>query len=89
MLGINWFTAFVLYVIVWWTVLFAVLPFGTRPVADADQATGWRGTPERPRMGQKILWTTGIALLIWAAVLGIQLSGIISFRTGWLAMPDF
>ena len=89
MFGINWFTAFVLFVIVWWTVLFAVLPFGTRPVADADQATGWRGAPERPRMGRKILWTTGIAIVVWAAVLAIQASGWISFRTGWLAMPDF
>lgn len=89
MLGINWFTAFVLYVIVWWTVLFAVLPFGTRPVADADQATGWRGAPERPRMGRKILWTTGISFVVWGTVLAIQASGWISFRTGWLAMPDF
>jgi predicted secreted protein len=89
MLGINWFTAFVLFVIVWWTVLFAVLPFGTRPVAEADQATGWRGAPERPRMGRKVLWTTGIAFVVWAAVLAIQASGWISFRTGWLSMPDF
>eukprot|EP01037_Dinobryon_pediforme_P002707 gene2707-2746_t len=89
LLGINWFTAFVLFVIVWWTVLFAVLPIGTKPVADADQATGWRGTPEQPRMGRKFLLTTIIAILVWAAVLGIQASGIISFRTGSLAMPDF
>ena len=89
MLGVNWFTAVVLYVIVWWTVLFAVLPFGTRPIADADQATGWRGAPERPRMGRKILWTTGIAFVVWGMVLAIQASGWISFRTGWLAMPDF
>jgi predicted secreted protein len=89
MLGINWFTAVVLYVIVWWTVLFAVLPFGTKPVADADEATGWRGAPERPRMGRKILWTTGIAFVVWGTVLAIQASGWISFRTGWLAMPDF
>ncbi len=89
MLGLNWFTAFVLYVIVWWTVLFAVLPIGTHPVADADQATGWRGAPAKPRIGRKVIWTTAIAFVIWAAVLGIQASGWISFRTGWLSMPDF
>ena len=32
----NWFTGIVLYVLIWWTVLFAVLPLGTQPVADAD-----------------------------------------------------
>ena len=46
----NWFTGVVLYVLIWWTALFAVLPFGTRPVADPDGATGWRGAPERPYM---------------------------------------
>jgi predicted secreted protein len=88
MLGINWFTAFVLYVIVWWTVLFAVLPFGTKPVADPDSATGWRGAPEQPRMGRKILWTTLIAAILWVAILTIQESGWLSFRGGWLALPD-
>ena len=47
----NWFTGVVLYVLIWWTALFAVLPFGTRPVADADPPTGWRGVPAQPRMG--------------------------------------
>ncbi len=89
MLGINWFTAFVLYVIVWWTVLFAVLPIGTRPVADPDQATGWRGAPAQPRIGRKVVWTTAIALVVWFAILAVQASGWLSFRTGWLSMPDF
>jgi predicted secreted protein len=88
MLGINWFTALVLYVLIWWVALFAVLPFGTKPVADADAATGWRGAPENPRMGRKILWTTLIATLIWVAFLVVQSTGWISFRNGWLALPE-
>jgi predicted secreted protein len=86
--NIDWFTAAVLWIIVWWTVLFAVLPIGTRPVADADPATGWRGAPERPRMGRKFLWTTLITTVIWVIFMAIQASGWISFRTGWLAMPN-
>lgn len=89
MLGLNLFTTFVLFVIVWWTVLFAVLPFGTKPVADADEVTGWRGAPERPRMGRKILLTTAIAIVLWAAILGIQAAGWFSFRDNWLLMPYF
>ncbi len=88
MLGINWFTAVVLYIIVWWTVLFAVLPFGTKPVAEPDQATGWRGAPAQPRIGRKILWTTLVATLVWAVIMGVQASGLISFRSGWLSLPD-
>ncbi len=86
--GINWFTAVVLYVLIWWTVLFAVLPFGTKPVADADSATGWRGAPENPRIGRKILWTTAISLVLWVAFLAIQSTGWISFRSGWLSLPE-
>jgi len=88
MLGINWFTAVVLYIIVWWTVLFAVLPFGTKPVAEPDEATGWRGAPAQPRIGRKILWTTLVATLVWAVIMGVQASGLVSFRSGWLSLPD-
>jgi predicted secreted protein len=85
----GWFTGVVLYVLIWWTVLFAVLPVGTRPVAEADQATGWRGAPEHPHLGRKVIATTLIAALIWAGcALVINDSNLLSFRHGWLAMPD-
>ena len=76
----NWFTAFVLYTIIWWTVLFVVLPFGTRPVAEADEATGWRGAPEQPQIGRKMLATTLIAALLWAGAMAIILSDWFTFR---------
>jgi predicted secreted protein len=85
---LSWFTALVLYVLIWWTVLFAVLPFGTRPVAEADQATGWRGAPERARMGRKVLITTVVTTLIWGICCLVIVSGWISFRNGWLALPE-
>jgi len=74
------FTAFVLFALIWWTVLFAVLPFGTRPVADADAATGWRGAPERPLMGRKVLATTVISAVIWVVAMLIIRSDWWSFR---------
>ncbi len=55
----DWFTGIVLYVLIWWTTLFAVLPFGTKPVADADPTTGWRGAPERAvHLPRKVIATT-------------------------------
>jgi len=77
---VTGFTAFVLFALIWWTVLFAVLPFGTRPVADADAATGWRGAPERPLMGRKVLATTAISVVIWAIAMLIIRSDWWSFR---------
>ncbi|HYZ62408.1 MAG TPA: DUF1467 family protein [Acetobacteraceae bacterium] len=76
----SWFTAFVVFVLVWWTVLFAVLPFGTKPEAEPDSVTGWRGAPERPLIGRKLLATTLISLVIWGAIMLVIRSDWISFR---------
>jgi predicted secreted protein len=84
----NWFTGFVLFVLIWWTALFAVLPLGTKPVAAPDSLTGWRGAPEHPRVGRKLLITTAISLVIWGACMGVIESDWISFRHGFLALPQ-
>ena len=76
----NWFTAFVLYTIIWWTVLFMVLPFGTRPVAEADEATGWRGAPEQPLIGRKMLATTVLAAVLWGLAMLVIRSDWFTFR---------
>lgn len=83
----NTFTAVVLYFLIWWTVLFAVLPFGTRPVAEADALTGWRGAPAQPRILRKAIITTLVASILWGLAYWLITSGWISFRTGWLALP--
>jgi predicted secreted protein len=74
------FTAFVVFVLVWWTVLFAVLPFGTRPEPEPDAITGWRGAPTRPLIGRKLIATTVISLLIWAGIMLVIRSSWLSFR---------
>ena len=81
-------TAIALYIVIWWIALFAVLPIGTRPVAEPDAVTGWRGVPERPRMGRKVVITTIVAAVIWLLIYAVITSGWVSFRTGWLALPD-
>jgi predicted secreted protein len=84
----NWFTAFVLYVLIWWTALFAVLPLGTKPVAEPDSITGWRGAPEKPRLLRKLLLTTLVTTIIWGITVGLIESDWLSFRHGILKMPD-
>ncbi len=84
----NWFTGAVLYVLIWWIVLFAVLPVGTQPVSEADEHTGWRGTPARPRLALKALVTTAIAVLIWLGAFALITSDWVSFRHGWLVLQD-
>lgn len=84
----NPVTGVAMYIMIWWIVLFAVLPFGTRPVADADAATGWRGAPEKPAMWRKVLITTLVAGVVWGLFYLIIRSDWLSFRHGWLAMPE-
>jgi predicted secreted protein len=85
---VNPVTGAAMYIVIWWVVLFAVLPFGTRPVAEADTDTGWRGAPERPHMWRKVLITTIVAAIVWGGLYLIVRSDWLSFRHGWLAMPD-
>ena len=84
----NWFTGVVLFVIIWWTALFAVLPIGTRPVAEADQKSGWRGAQEQPRMLRKIIVTTIVACVIWTGSYLLIRSDYISFRHGFFAESE-
>ena len=84
----HWFTAFVLFVMIWWTVLFAVLPFGTRPVESPDDRTGWRGAPERALIGRKMLATTAISAVLWAGMMVVIRSDLISFRPQTSLMGD-
>ncbi len=84
----NWFTAFVLFMLIWWTVLFAVLPFGVKPQAEPDEATGWRGAPARPMLGRKLIATTLISLVLWAGGVAVIHSHYLSIRAWALKMPD-
>ena len=83
----HWFTGVVLYVLIWWTALFAVLPIGTRPQEDADDHTGWRGAPRHPRLLMKVIVTTAVASVLWLGAWLLISSDYLSFRHGWLAAP--
>ena len=82
------FTGIVVYLLVWWTALFCVLPIGTRPDAEGDPAAGgWRGTPVAARLLPKVIGTTLLAGVIWLGIWWLVESEWLSFRSGILAMP--
>lgn len=85
----GWFLSIVVYAIIWWTALFAVLPIGIRPDAQGDpEAGGWRGAPVQPRILQKVIITTVVSTVIWLGVYWLVQSDWISFRDPWLSIPD-
>jgi predicted secreted protein len=76
---VSWFTGILVYVIIWWLVLFTVLPWGVRPPDDPEPGHAL-GAPERPMIGRKMLVTTAIAGGIFLAVYAVIESGLIDFR---------
>ena len=85
----GWVTGIVVYLLIWWTVLFATLPVGVRPDSEGEATPGgWRGAPRAPNLGRKAVWTTLISLALWGGLEAIVRSDHLSFRSGWLAMPN-
>jgi predicted secreted protein len=72
-------TAIAIYFVLWWVVLFAVLPFGVRSqVESGEEIAGTDpGAPSVPRMAKKLLWTTLVSAVIFGA-------GMAAFRAGYL-----
>ena len=66
--GMPWMLGLALYFIIWWTLLFAVLPFGVQSQQEMNQIVPGSepGAPARPRLGLKILVNTIVAGLLWA-----------------------
>ena len=61
-----------------------MLPFFSRPRAEPDPLTGWRGTPARVRFGRIVLANTLVAAVLWAASYWLIVDSPLSFRSGWL-----
>ena len=80
-------TGLAIYFVLWWLVLFAVLPFGTQPVAAPDSLTGWRGAPAKPQLGKKMIATSLIRAVLWGLLYLAITSEVLSFREGILALP--
>ena len=69
----------IVYLLLWWTVLFAVLPMRVRGVWEDDgkHAKGVeRGAPVHPELWFKIRRTSWIAAVIWVVVYFVVSSGV-------------
>lgn len=73
-----------IYFILWWTVLFAVLPWGVRSHREAG-VTGEGidpGAPVLPRLLIKALATTVVSTILFAV-------GYAIWRAGWIGIDSF
>lgn len=81
-MGIGTYIA--IYFIVWWTVIFAVLPWGVRSQAESGSVEEGTdpGSPVRPMLLRKAAVTTVIA----AVIVVLLYTGI---ESGWLTLDRF
>ena len=62
-----------LYFVIWWILLFAVLPFGVRSQAEiGDVVAGSEpGAPSIPALSQKAIWTTILSSVVFIAAVAL------------------
>ncbi len=75
-------TAFAVYFVMWWVVLFAVLPFGVRSQHEAGESPAGTdpGAPSVAGMGKKLLWTTVISAVIFSIAWWAYLEGYLGIE---------
>ncbi len=73
-------SALAIYFVVWWVVLFAVLPFGVR--SQHEEGGGVEGTdpgaPVAHGMMRKLIWTTIISAVLFGAGVWANRVGILN-----------
>ncbi|WP_245444243.1 DUF1467 family protein [Microvirga sp. KLBC 81] len=62
-----------LYFVIWWILLFAVLPFGVRSQAESGEVTAGTepGAPSAPGLQEKAIWTTLVASVVLVVVTAV------------------
>jgi predicted secreted protein len=64
-------TAFAIFFVLWWIVLFVTLPFGVRSQQEEGKTIPGSdpGAPIASRMGRKLIWTTVISIVVYAIMM--------------------
>jgi predicted secreted protein len=62
-----------LYFVIWWVLLFAVLPFGVRSQAETGEVVRGSepGAPALPALREKAIWTTFVAAAVLVVVAAV------------------
>jgi predicted secreted protein len=75
----DWFATSIVFAVVWWLILFMVLPFGAAPPDEVEPGMA-TSAPARPRLGIKLAVTTVLAALVTGLIMWALDSGLIALR---------
>ncbi len=72
-------TVIAIYFIIWWVVLFAVLPWGVHSQQESGEVVPGTdpGAPAVHRVWRKLIWTTVVAAMVFAMLTAIYKLGLI------------
>jgi predicted secreted protein len=79
----TWLSGLIVFVIIWWLVLFMVLPFGVRTAEESNQELEpgqAPSAPMKPRMGIKFAFTTAAAVVLWGVYYYVAVNDLLNFR---------
>ena len=84
-------TSLAIYFIVWWTVLFAVLPWGIRSQLESGEVVPGidPGAPALPNLRSKLIWTTAVATISFAVIDAVYTYRLIALEdlATWFGIP--
>jgi predicted secreted protein len=74
--------AIAVFFLIWWIVLFAVLPWGVRSQQEGGEVVPGTdpGAPTIPRLGRKLLWTTIVSAVIFAACYVVYVNRLVTLE---------
>lgn len=87
----TWISIIAMSFVVWWLVLFAVLPFGLRTQDEDNDVTPGTvsSAPRGPHMRRAMLWTTLITAVLISALYGVTVGLGLGIDDLPRIVPDF
>ncbi len=75
-------TAVAIFFLIWWVVLFAVLPWGIRSQHEGGEIVPGTdpGAPAIPNLGRKLVWTTLVSGAIFAVCYVVYVDRLVSLE---------
>lgn len=77
----GWPMGIAVYLIIWWLVIFMVLPWGVKAIGAEDVEKGQApSAPRKPHLRKKFTITTAISGVVWLAFYYAFATGVFNFR---------
>jgi predicted secreted protein len=75
----GWLSGILVYLVVWWLVIFMVLPWGVKPPENPEPGHA-TSAPDRPMLWRKVAITSVITAVVWGIIYVAIENSWVSFR---------